>query len=256
MAATGHDGAEADDPDGWFHDVRLLLAERAAASEPPEMIDVGLPAVMSVSSLVELASDPEGLARRIRRPVPRAPSPQARRGTAFHAWLERYYGGEPLLDIAELPGAHDVHAADDDQLDALIEAFRASPWAARTPIAVEVPFVTHVAGVAVRGRIDAVFAEPDGRIRVVDWKTGAPPTAEQAESVAIQLVAYRLAWSRLHGVPLDTVSAAFYYVAHDRTITPADLLDAAALERLIDDAVGGAASATGAARGDSEEPRR
>lgn len=251
MARTGPDMLDPDDPtdpNGWFRDVPLLLAERAAASAPPESIDVGLPSVMSVSSLVELASDPEGLARRIRRPIPRAPSPQARRGTAFHAWLERYYGGEPLLDIADLPGAHDVHAADDEQLDALIDAFRDSPWAARSPIAVEIPFVTHVAGVAVRGRIDAVFADPDGGVCVVDWKTGTPPTADQAESVAIQLVAYRLAWSRLHRMPLAKVRAAFYYVAHRRTITPADLLEETALERLLDDAVGGAAP--GAARTD------
>jgi DNA helicase-2/ATP-dependent DNA helicase PcrA len=232
------EGAMENDPDGWFRDVRLLLAERAAASAPPKTIGVDLPAVMSVSALVEMAADSEGLARRLQRPVPRPPSPQARRGTAFHAWLERYYGGEPLLGLAELPGAHDMHAADDERLDELIEAFRGSSWAARSPIAVEVPFVTHVAGIAVRGRIDAVFAEPDGGVCVVDWKTGAPPTPGQAESVAIQLVAYRLAWSRLHGMPLDMVRAAFYYVAHDKTVTPADLLDDNALERLIDDAVG------------------
>jgi hypothetical protein len=39
-------------------------------------------------------------------------------------------------------------------------------------------------------------------------------------------------------MPLDMVRAAFYYVAHDKTVTPADLLDDHALERLIDDAVG------------------
>lgn len=226
-----------DDPDGWLRDVRLLLAERAAASTPSGTIEVGLPAAMSVSALVELAADPSELARRIRRPLPHAPSPQARRGTAFHAWLERYFGGEPLLDLAELPGAHDLHAADDERLDDLVAAFRASPWAARTPIAIEVPFVTHVAGVAVRGRIDAVFAEPDGGVCVVDWKTGTPPGPDQARSVAVQLIAYRLAWSRLHRLPLDKVRAAFYYVAHDRTVVPTDLLDAPALERLIGDAV-------------------
>jgi DNA helicase-2/ATP-dependent DNA helicase PcrA len=228
---------EDEDPDGWLHDAELLLAERAAAAAPPSTVDVSLPAAMSVSALVELAQDPEQLARRIHRPMPHAPSAQARRGTAFHAWLERYFGGEPLLDISELPGAHDLHAADDEQLDALIAAFRNSPWAARTPIAVEVPFVTHVAGLAVRGRIDAVFAEPDGGACVVDWKTGAPPGPDRARAVAIQLTAYRLAWSRLHRLPLGKVQAAFYYVTHGRTVTPTDLLDAASLERLIDESV-------------------
>jgi DNA helicase-2/ATP-dependent DNA helicase PcrA len=35
-------------------------------------------------------------------------------------------------------------------------------------------------------------------------------------------------------VPLDQVRAAFYYVRHDLTVRPADLLDEAGLVRLID----------------------
>jgi len=31
----------------------------------------------------------------------------------------------------------------------------------------------------------------------------------------MQLALYRLAWSRLHGVPLDRVDAVFYHVAQD-----------------------------------------
>ncbi len=34
-----------------------------------------------------------------------------------------------------------------------------SPWAARTPVDVEVPFDMVIGGIVVRGRIDAVFAE-------------------------------------------------------------------------------------------------
>jgi DNA helicase-2/ATP-dependent DNA helicase PcrA len=47
------------------------------------------------------------------------------------------------------------------------------------------------------------------------------------------LAAYRLAWSALADVPLDKVRAAFYYVRHDRTVRPADLLDAEGLKELI-----------------------
>ncbi|MEO7125446.1 MAG: UvrD-helicase domain-containing protein [Nakamurella sp.] len=236
VAAGGTETAE-NDPEGWFRDMRLLLAERAAAFVRPPTVDVGLPSVLPVSTLVQLSDDPQALARRLLRPLPHAPSPQARRGTAFHSWLEHFYGGEPLLDVTDLPGAHDREAADDQKLGELIDAFRSSPWAARTPIAVEVPFVTHVAGVAIRGRIDAVFSEPDGGVCVVDWKTGVPPGPDRARSVAIQLIAYRLAWARLHKMPLEHVRAAFYYVAHDRTVTPTDLMDAGALARIIDESV-------------------
>ena len=39
--------------------------------------------------------------------------------------------------------------------------------------------------------------------------------------------------SSLAGVPLDQVRAAFYYVRHDRTVRPADLLDEEGLKDLI-----------------------
>ncbi len=69
---------------------------------------------------------------------------------------------------------------------------------------------------------------------MVDWKTGQlPRTRPERDAVAVQLAAYRLAWSFLADVPLDKVHAAFYYVRHDRTVRPADLLDAAGLRALI-----------------------
>ena len=36
--------------------------------------------------------------------MPAAPAPQARRGTAFHAWLEERFGAAKLVDLDELPG--------------------------------------------------------------------------------------------------------------------------------------------------------
>lgn len=54
----------------------------------------------------------------------------------------------------------------------------------------------------VRGRIDAVFADDDGGVTVLDWKTGEPPaTPEELQHNAIQLAIYRLAWARLQGCP-------------------------------------------------------
>jgi DNA helicase-2/ATP-dependent DNA helicase PcrA len=49
----------------------------------------------------------------------------------------------------------------------------------------------------------------------------------------VQLAAYRLAWTRLAGVGLDEVSAAFFYVRDGLTVRPADLLDEAELVELI-----------------------
>ncbi len=222
------------DPDGWATDVDVLLRERAAARR--RHARVLLPPQLSVSQLVDLASDPEALARRLRRPVPRPPNPQARRGTEFHAWLERWFSATELLEFDELPGAADADAADPAgaaDLAALQDRFTASVWATRTPVAVEVPFETEVQGTLVRGRIDAVFADADGGATVVDWKTGGLPPDDVLPALAVQLAAYRLAWSALADVPVERVRAALHYVRHDRTVAPADLLDAAGLRALV-----------------------
>lgn len=235
--------ATAPEPDSraaqWRHDVDVLLAERARLRRG-SAVDVTLPAHLSVSQLVELHRDPDTLARRLHRPLPAPPAPWARRGTAFHEWLERRWTMPSLLDVDELPGAADDGAADAPDLADLQAAFDASVWASRTPIEVEVPFEMTICGRVVRGRMDAVFGDrdPDGAMRwiVVDWKTGLRPTGAAAAATAVQLAAYRLAWSRLQGLDdtdLHRVRAAFHYVRCDDTVEPTLLLDADGLRDLI-----------------------
>ena len=217
----------------WELDAGLLLAERDRQRRRGDgPVPVLLPARLSVSALVALARDPDELARQVRRPMPRPPARQARRGTAFHRWLEERFGQQRLI------GDDDLFADADESDDDLIELrarFEAGEWGGRWPREVEVPFDTLIGGRQVRGRIDAVFGEPEGGFDVVDWKTGQPPrTKADADAVAVQLAAYRLAWAALAGVPLDRVRAAFYYVRDDLTVRPADLLDEAGLIALIE----------------------
>ena len=218
----------------WDRDAGLLLAERAQR-RGDGATHVPLPARLSVSSLVALARDPAELARQVRRPMPRPPARQARRGTAFHQWLEQRYGQQMLIDDSDLFGSDGETPAEGD-LAELRSRFEHSEWADRWPQAVEVPFETLVGDRLVRGRIDAVFADaPGGGYDVVDWKTGQPPRSEaERHVVSVQLAAYRLAWAALAGVPVAAVRAAFYYVAHDQTVRPADLLDEAGLAALIE----------------------
>lgn len=225
-----------DDPEGWAADVDLLLAERAAARE--SALEVPLPERLSVSQMVQLRADPDALAERLRRPLPYKPDPMARRGTAFHAWVERRFGATRLLDLDELPGAADTDAEPEGDLRPLQEAFLASPWADRTPVEVEVPFETVLGGTLLRGRIDAVFRDADGGWTVIDWKTGTPPTAAEEPAVAIQLAVYRVAWAELVAAeggrpPLERVRAAFHYVRSGRTVAPADLPGPGELARLL-----------------------
>ena len=219
------------DPEGWIADTDVLLAERAAAANRQE--DVRLPDSITVSQLVELARDPAALARRIRRPLPFPPNPVARRGTAFHTWLEKRFGSRALLDLDELPGSADADAAPDTDLEALQEAFLASDWAEKSPSDVEVSFTCDVDGMTLRGRLDAVFADRDGGWTVVDWKTGAVPSEQELPALSVQLAAYRLAWASLSGVPVSQVRAAFHYVRSDVTLRPVDLMDAPALRTLL-----------------------
>ncbi|WP_199253731.1 ATP-dependent helicase [Mycolicibacterium mengxianglii] len=206
--------------DDWSEDVEALLAERQRAPEPPS---TALPGQLSVSSLVELGRDRAAALRRLHRRLPVRPDPNAMLGTAFHDWVQRFYGAERLFDLEDLPGAVDgeLASAEAEELADLQAAFMSSPWAARTPIDVEVPFEMAIGGHVVRGRIDAVFADKDGGITVLDWKTGTPPAGEDAQrQAAIQLGVYRLACAALHGCPESAVRAVFHYVRSGRTVTP------------------------------------
>jgi DNA helicase-2/ATP-dependent DNA helicase PcrA len=94
---------------------------------------------------------------------------------------------------------------------------------------VEVPFETVVAGILIRGRIDAIYRDGDGYI-VVDWKTGS---TELGESAAVQLAMYRLAWAKLSGTDISKVKAAFHYVPTGRDHSPANLMSQEELIALI-----------------------
>jgi DNA helicase-2/ATP-dependent DNA helicase PcrA len=228
------DGLDANtaDVDGWAADVDALLAERDRATELPAP---PLPAQLSVSMLVDLGRDPDGVAQRLRRRLPSRPDPHALLGTAFHDWVQRFFHAERLFDLDDLPGAVDHDAADAEDLAELQAAFAVSPWAARTPIDVEVPFDMVIGGRVVRGRIDAIFADDDGGTTVVDWKTGEPPsTPEAKQHAAIQLAVYRMAWAQLHNCPIDNVRAAFHYVRSGQTVSPGTLPGADDLLELLD----------------------
>ncbi|MFJ4168330.1 ATP-dependent helicase [Paenarthrobacter sp. NPDC089714] len=213
----------------WVHEAQLLMDRQRQSSTHR---DVHLPSHISASLFVDLGADPAAVLAQLRRPVPREPGISARKGTAFHAWVEEYFGTTGMLDLDEAPGS-DAHIDEAYGLDQMVEAFKQSEWAHRAPAFVEVPVETRIGDVVVRGRIDAVFRDADGRWQLIDWKTGRQPAGKQLATRAVQLAVYRLAWSRLKGVPLEDVSAAFYYVAEDAVVRPHDLGQAADLEGII-----------------------
>jgi len=226
--------------DEWRHldrEIAVLVAERDAAQQRSEVL-VSLPPHLSTSSLVALADDPDEFAVGLRRPMPAAPATAARRGTAFHAWVEQHYAQAAIIDLDELPGSADESAADEGDLDLMKAHFLESEWAALSPVAIELAVESTVAGARLRGRIDAVFPRPDGGFTVVDWKTGAPPTGRRAEVRRLQLAVYRVAYARLQQVDPALVDGAFYYAATGQTVRP-DLPDEQALATLVADLTAG-----------------
>jgi len=209
----------------WDEEIGQLL-EEAARERSPEL-RVPLPSSLSATAIARLRDDPAAFAAELARPTPRRPSSAARFGTRFHAWVEARFGQQELFDPDDLPGRGDAGIEDDADLKDVIAAFEQGPFGARPPVRVEAPFALVLAGQVVRGRIDAVYDEPDGYL-VVDWKTNRAATADP-----LQLALYRLAWAELNDVALERVRAAFYYVRSGEIVEPPDLPGRAALERLL-----------------------
>ena len=209
----------------WERDTSAIIAEYEALSAPEVIVE--LPSELTASDIVSLQADPEEFARRKRRPVPFKPNAFAKRGTAFHLWLEEQFGAPPLLDEEYLfePAEETVELAQ------LKEAFARSQWAHRRPVEVEYYFEFSAADTVIRGRMDAVYRQDDGSWLIIDWKTGQVPTAAQRDSRQLQLAVYAEAWRRLH--PADEVRAAFYYVAADYLYEPPVLARGEQLEALL-----------------------
>lgn len=177
----------------------------------------------------------------LRRPLPARPMPAAAIGTAFHQWVEsvlrrasaRASEEEPGQDLLPLGGADQDLGADavlDPEqrqvLGELQSQFTGLEWLGRLRVeGVEVPFDLDLGGLLVRGRVDAVFTDPDDSSSwLVDWKTGRIPDLYRVEAIdraeiiryLVQLEVYTAAWQRRHG-PEHPVQAALVFVRPERT---------------------------------------
>lgn len=155
--------------------------------------------------------------------LPEPPSAPAVRGTLVHAVLEDMFGRpaaertlqsaseriSPLWEalVRARPELVDLFADDDlgawfDSAKALLRTYfgledptRLEPQACELRIEVDLPD-----GVPLRGFIDRLDVSPDGRIRVVDYKTGRSPGESYTTDVLFQLKFYALMLFRLRGV--------------------------------------------------------
>jgi len=224
-ADVGLTEAEAAQVADWDDELDRLVEEARAGRS--DLVEVPLPSSLSATSLARLRDEPEALAADLARPMPRKPSPAARFGTRFHAWVEARFGQQQLVGLDEVPGRGDDGIEDERELKELIEQFTSGPFGDRVPYAVEPPFALVLGGQVVRGRIDAVYETSTGFL-VVDWKTNQRQSADP-----LQLAIYRVAWAELAGVPVERVEAAFFYVRTGVLDQPGDLPGRDELEAII-----------------------
>ena len=92
--------------EAWDLETNLLL-EEFSAMDNAELV-VPLNVRMTATEAVSLRKDDQEFALRARRPIPLEPKPYAKRGTAFHNWVEERYKQVSLLDEDQLPGASDA----------------------------------------------------------------------------------------------------------------------------------------------------
>jgi len=209
----------------WIEDAKALIAEVAESRSVANAIP--RPVRMSPSSIIAMKRNPAEFARNIRRPMPRARDEYSSRGTAFHLWIEHHLKGASIYDEEDFDLLQPIE--EDRSLEELKSTWLKSEWANREAYEVEVPFETVIAGTLVRGRIDAIYKSDSG-YEIVDWKTGSKALDEDS---AIQLAIYRLAWAKLEGVPIESISAAFHYVPTGVTDRRDNLLSEAELNALL-----------------------
>jgi len=174
------------------------------------------PPALSVTGLATYARCPKQFYWTAVRPLPRRSSAAARLGTEIHRWIEQRAGRQLSLIEPEREPGYDELDADGPPTGAgaaLRASFLASPWADLDPVRVEAPFVLVVSGHLVRGRVDAAY-ERDGRLELVDFKTGRP-AADGDAAAATQLDLYGLAAVDAWGAEPGRLRTTYCYLRTD-----------------------------------------
>lgn len=155
--------------------------------------------------------------------LPEAPSPAAIRGTVVHSALERLFDAPPeerTLESAQslyLVARTQLIESDEESAAVLLADDADDPLAKVSPLlrnyftlenpqhlephARETPVSAELApNFVARGFVDRVDRSGDGRIRIVDYKTGRSPGPGFEGKSMFQMRFYALVWWRMTGV--------------------------------------------------------
>ncbi|MFR0556627.1 UvrD-helicase domain-containing protein [Pseudoscardovia radai] len=232
-------GADGEDDSSLLSQARQVVAEDKARQAAGSDIFARANAVRhdriaSVTSLEATtavrnnATQAESMALSILRPVPQEPDRSASRGTRFHSWAQAFLNARiqgEVDDRETMIAGIETDATTMGFEKAWRHRLASSSWARRMPIGAEQKITASVGDVLITGTIDAIFEgglDPDdptaltgddGRVTIVDWKTGKRPDTEEERALRlIQLDVYRLLYARISGIPLDHIDATLYYV--------------------------------------------
>ncbi len=187
-------------------DIALLLKEQKLRKAPRLP---ALPLRLSASAVVKLLTQPELFAAQLSRPLPSLYSKSAQLGTSFHANLEQAF-----LSGSEL----DFSSWSEEEVKLGI-SFAGSRFAELTPHLVEQSIEFSLAGTVIVCKLDAVYQSGD-EYQVVDWKSGKLPKEAELPDKAIQLALYRIALSRHLAIPIERISASFFYAESGQEVKP------------------------------------
>jgi DNA helicase-2/ATP-dependent DNA helicase PcrA len=224
QAAEVVERAIADERPAPDDELALLLAEREERLRPATS---GAPVRIPASAYKDFVSDYAAAVAAFERPLPERPYTETTLGTRFHAWVEQRAGISAMASLDDaLWRPDDDQGGPDAAFDRLVATFEASEWGPLAPIEVETEIDFRHVGLDGRPhvvvcKLDAVYRRDDrgGRIEIVDWKTGRAPRGDaEVRDRMVQLELYRRAYHERHGVPLDEIDVALYYVAEDRII--------------------------------------
>jgi len=226
----------------WLRDT---LADLVALLDTDEADTIELGHV-TANGVVAMADNPDAFRLSLVRPIPTEPALAARLGQQVHEYIALQYSAPRTGDLIDVSGqVEQVLGLDtaDPAVAPLLDAFENLDLVRDgvRPIAIEAPVDVTVAGVPMRGTIDAVFEDGtddrgDDRVRIVDWKTGRRPSDTDLESRELQLHLYRYAWSKVTGMKPENIRASFAYLGEkdpDRRIHDVPQLDTDALEKRV-----------------------
>ena len=178
---------------------------------------------VTANGVVAMANDASEYRKNLRRPIPTEPALAARLGQQVHEYIALQYSAPRAGDLLDVSGdVEQVLGLDltDPAVVPLIEAFEGLDFVrdGARPVAIESPVDVTIAGMPLRGTIDAVFvdgidpASGEKRVRIVDWKTGRRPGDKDLEARELQLHLYRYAWSKVTGTDPSHIRASFAYL--------------------------------------------